>query len=501
VFHKGDQIGTYTLIEKLGKGSFGEVWLAEEKTAISTHRAALKLPNEEDVDLEGIRQEADVWESVKGHPNILPIIKADIHEGQIYIASEYAPDGSLSEWLKQNGGKAPSVEIAVKMTLGILAGLEHLHSKGVIHRDLKPANILLQADTPRIADFGIARLTQATNAGSTLSAGTPSYMAPECFYSIRSEQTDIWSVGVIFHKLLSGKLPFSQPDQVSLMNAILNGEPEISRSIPERLRQIIRKALQKDTAERYQKAAEMREDLSNFSFEVLEDEDTIMQAAAPVEPKFEKEEVTVVRPKTPQLMVAPVDTTPEKRHAVFTIAVFFLLAAAGAALWGAFHLTGESNNADPQFSESLNESNINSGSANTKDQIQVPSSDTKTTDDTTNLPVAPVNPGTDVVSTEGETSEDSGQNKSPAATPFTIQPDEETLKVTRPQPAKTAVPIERVSPSPAQTKSPAPTPILIPPDQPGRPIPPPRNIKPTPKPTEKPAETPPPLKNEDSDGK
>jgi serine/threonine-protein kinase len=184
VFQQGDQIGSYSLIGKLGRGAFGEVWLAEEKTAISTHKVALKLPNEEDVDLEAIRQEADVWENVKGHPNILPIIKADIFEGQIYIASEYAPDGSLSEWLKRNGGKAPSVEIAVEMTKGILAGLEHLHSKGVIHRDLKPANILLQSDTPRIADFGIARLAKsATTANSTTSAGTPSYMAPECFYS------------------------------------------------------------------------------------------------------------------------------------------------------------------------------------------------------------------------------------------------------------------------------------------------------------------------------
>lgn len=177
MFRIGEQIGSYFLIQKIGRGAFGEVWLAEERTAISSHKVALKLPNEEDIDLEAIRQEASVWESVKGHPNILPIIKADNIDGQIYIASEYAPDGSLNKWLKKYGGKVPTTEIAVKMTQGILSGLEHLYSRGVIHRDLKPENILLQSDTPRIADFGIARLMQATS-NSTQATGTPAYMAP-----------------------------------------------------------------------------------------------------------------------------------------------------------------------------------------------------------------------------------------------------------------------------------------------------------------------------------
>ena len=115
MFRAGERIGSYNLIRRLGRGTFGEVWLAEEETLISTHKVALKLPNDEDIDLEVIRLEATVWESVKGHPNILPIIKADSVEGQIYIASEYAPDGSLSEWIRKHNGKAPTVESAVKM--------------------------------------------------------------------------------------------------------------------------------------------------------------------------------------------------------------------------------------------------------------------------------------------------------------------------------------------------------------------------------------------------
>ena len=263
MFRIGDQIGPYSLLQKIGRGAFGEVWLAEEKTHISTHRVALKLPNEEDVDLEAIRQEANVWEEVKGHPNILPIIKADVVEDQIYIASEYAPDGSLSKWLKMKGGKAPTVEIAVRMTHGILSGLAHLHSKGIVHRDLKPENILLQAETPRIADFGIARLIKATS-NSTKATGTPSYMAPECFYGTRSEQTDLWAVGVIFHLLLTGKQAFPQPDQVSVMNAILNGSPEIDASIPLYFQHIIITALTRTLGERYVSAFEMLRDLEGL---------------------------------------------------------------------------------------------------------------------------------------------------------------------------------------------------------------------------------------------
>lgn len=260
MFRVGDQIGPYALLQKIGRGAFGEVWLAEEKTAISSHRVALKLPNEEDVDLDAIRQEANVWEEVKGHPNILPIIKADIFEDQIYIASEYAPDGSLSKWLKLQGGKAPTIETAVRMAHGILTGLAHLHSKGIVHRDLKPENILLQAQTPRIADFGIARLIKSAS-NSTTATGTPAYMAPEGFFGTRSEQTDLWAVGVIFHLLLTGKQPFSQPDQVSVMNAIINGSPKIEPSIPLYFQAIITTALKKDLGERYSTAFEMLDHL------------------------------------------------------------------------------------------------------------------------------------------------------------------------------------------------------------------------------------------------
>ena len=87
------KVGSYTLISKLGSGGFGVVWLAEKRTAITTTRFALKLARNEDVDIEVFKQEASIWAQVSGHPNVLPIIEADIYDGQIVIVSEYAPGG------------------------------------------------------------------------------------------------------------------------------------------------------------------------------------------------------------------------------------------------------------------------------------------------------------------------------------------------------------------------------------------------------------------------
>lgn len=257
MFRPNDQLGPYTLTRKLGRGAFGEVWLAEERTSFGAHKVALKLPNEDDIDLEAIRHEAALWEEIKGHPNILPIIKADVIDGQVYLASEYASDGSLQQWLKEHGGRAPTLAQAVNLTQGILAGLGHLHSRRVIHRDLKPANILLQSETPRIADFGISRVLKTTMASAN-TAGTPVYMAPECFEGKRSERSDLWSVGVILYQLATGRLPFPQADAISLMNAILTREPEIDlTALPANLATFIRRALEKDPSRRFQSAAEM----------------------------------------------------------------------------------------------------------------------------------------------------------------------------------------------------------------------------------------------------
>lgn len=264
-FYTGQQIGPYTLIKKLGKGGFGEVWLAEKRTKLVTKKVAVKLPLSEQISLETIRQEATLWEQASGHPNVLPIIDADVYDGHIVIVSEYAPDGSLADLLKKQGRL--SIEKAIEMIDGILAGLEYLHSRNIVHRDLKPENVLLQGETPRLADFGISRVLRSTETSASLNlSGTPRYMAPEAFDRKRNEQTDIWSAGVMFYEILAGKCPFDEDNLINLVSSIATKEPEpLPDYVPQWLNHVILKSLAKNPQNRYKTAKEMREDIRQLA--------------------------------------------------------------------------------------------------------------------------------------------------------------------------------------------------------------------------------------------
>jgi serine/threonine protein kinase len=258
MFASGQQIGPYCLVRELGRGAFGVVWLADRRGSLATTQVALKLPLSEEVDIPAIQREAELWVRASGHPNVLPVIEAEVYSGQVVIVSEFAPDGTLGVWLRRNGGKAPTQVAATGICSGILQGLSHLHSRKVVHRDLKPGNILLQGDTPRIADFGLARVVKSVTAATQGIAGTPAYMAPEAWDGVRSEQTDLWAVGIILFELLAGKRPFPQSDLVTLRNAICNAEPDsLPGNIPEKYALVVSRALQKDPVARYQSAAQM----------------------------------------------------------------------------------------------------------------------------------------------------------------------------------------------------------------------------------------------------
>jgi formylglycine-generating enzyme required for sulfatase activity/tRNA A-37 threonylcarbamoyl transferase component Bud32 len=277
-FLPGEKLGPYTLIERIGQGNFSVIWLGERRGFLATTRMALKLPRDVEIPVEQVQQEARLWAYVSGHPNIVPLIDADIYDGQVVLASEYVADGSLDKLMEEHDGKAPTVELALGIVLGILGGLQHLHERKVIHRDLKPSNILLQHGVPRLVDFGVSRLLDGSSRSLTI-AGTTKYMAPEAFDGYRSEITDLWSLCVIFYRLLSGSFPFDN------LREIIDGKvPPLPEEIPSDIRAIVNRGLSQDPRERFQSCQSLRAQVRE-SLRRLTGEKEQPAKPAPVQPE------------------------------------------------------------------------------------------------------------------------------------------------------------------------------------------------------------------------
>lgn len=265
MFQANQQIGNYRLIKRLGFDGAIELWLAEAQLQFLTKKVVVKLPLDEQVDVETIRQKAKLWKQASGHPNILPIIDANIYDGQVVIVSEYADGGSLFDKLKVQGKF--SVKEATETTIGLLNGLDFLHQMRIIHGDIQPQNIILQDGTPRLTDFEFLRLIEDTD--DIFPIVTDLYMAPEAFSGKLDVQTNIWSVGVILHQLLSGKLPFPQEGKMERIFAILTSEFSLlPYETPIELKEIVSKALAKNPENRYLSANAMREDLQKALVEI-----------------------------------------------------------------------------------------------------------------------------------------------------------------------------------------------------------------------------------------
>ena len=267
MLERGDKIGDYTLAKFLGRGQFGEVWLAEKDVQFSTrkfqHALKFLFKREDEINLKAVEAEIDTWIEASGHPNVMSVLDMIVHQEYIIIASEYAEGGSLKKWLTDNGGKAPSHEKALEMMAGILSGIEHLHSRNVVHRDLKPDNILLQGKFPRITDFGISRIVSAGSV-STVAMGSPFYMSPESFDGSKATSTDIWSAGVILYEMLTGRHPYHSDTIYGLVNSIRQEAPKpLPNNIPTELQRIVGTALQKDMPKRYPTARAIRTAIEN----------------------------------------------------------------------------------------------------------------------------------------------------------------------------------------------------------------------------------------------
>lgn len=255
----GETYGSYTLVRRLGRGGFGEVWLANWISPYSTTLVAVKFSTNPSPSLVNeVTREASLWSRVVNHPNVIRFLEANEYSSsasginELILVTEFAPNGSLQNWLNNRGGSPASVEQTYVFIRGTLQGLTELHNNQIIHRDLKPDNLLLKGETVAIADFGLARFITAISRGG---AGTPFYMSPEALRGQHSEAADIWAVGIIFYQLLIGNLPFYENNYWDLSNAIVNDPlPNLPVSIPSVFKVVITRALEKSPSQRYHTA-------------------------------------------------------------------------------------------------------------------------------------------------------------------------------------------------------------------------------------------------------
>lgn len=293
-------ISHYRILEKLGAGGMGEVYLAEDSKL--GRKVALKVLSEEYTSnrdrLHRFEQEACAASSLN-HPNILTIYEVGSENDRHFIATEFIDGVTLrSKILDQSLGMGEILDIAIQ----IASALDEAHSAGIVHRDIKPENVMIRRNGyVKLLDFGLAKLTERVIDRSALDAeastrvfvqtdigvvmGTSHYMSPEQTRGQAVDpRTDIWSLGVVMYEMTAGKPPFLGETSTDVLVAITQKEPQplgrFSSEVPAELEWIITKALRKDREERYQTAKELVTDLRRLK-QRLEFETELERSASP----------------------------------------------------------------------------------------------------------------------------------------------------------------------------------------------------------------------------
>lgn len=270
----------YRIVERLGTGGMGEVYLAEDLRL--RRPVALKvLPPSRDDDAARARllREARVASSLS-HPNIAVIYEIDDVDGPegrtSFIAMEYVPGRTLAQFAR---GRSLSAAEILPLVRQIAEALAEAHDRGIIHRDVKSSNVMVtDSGRVKVLDFGLAKYTPPVGEGESTwtrrtdgdgaLVGTVAYMSPEQALGRELDaRTDIFSLGVVFHELLAGELPFPGANAIEVIDAILHRDPPPrARSgsgevlLPD-LQRVLKKAMAKDRAERYQTMRELIRDI------------------------------------------------------------------------------------------------------------------------------------------------------------------------------------------------------------------------------------------------
>jgi len=266
VYPAGTKVAQYLIVEKIGAGGMGEVYLAQDNKL--NRPVALKfLPIQYVSDPEckaRFMREAQSAARLS-HPNIVTIYEVGEFEGRPFFAMEYIEGKSLHHFAHAS---PLSTERIIELIGQICEGLDKAHRMGIVHRDIKAANIMLDSDDrPKILDFGLATVQggdKLTKDGSAV--GTVAYMSPEQVQGKEIDQrSDLFSLGIVLYELVAGRTPFKRDSEGSTIQSILNELPEpVARykaGVPEGLQRIIDKLLDKDPEMRYQTASDLRADL------------------------------------------------------------------------------------------------------------------------------------------------------------------------------------------------------------------------------------------------
>lgn len=319
----GKTIGRYRIIEQLGQGGMAVVYKAYDTRL--ERDVALKVIRADDIPksqharfLKRFEREAKAQARFM-HPNIVQVFDYGEHDGAPYLVMAYLPGGTL----KAKTGTPLKYWEATGILAPIADALDYAHRRDVLHRDVKPSNILMgEEGDPMLTDFGIAKLLgeveEATLTGTGLGVGTPQYMAPEQWEGKPVSQTDIYSLGVVFYELVTGRRPFDADTPAAIIlqqaNEPLRRPAVLAPDLPEHVEKVIYKALAKDPADRYTSMAEFGQVLAELSREGI----VVIEAQPDTVEAEEGEPITDDHQKTkkvassyPEELIGVVDDTDE----------------------------------------------------------------------------------------------------------------------------------------------------------------------------------------------
>ncbi len=303
MFFKNQRIGKYQILDTIGTGGFGSVYLARD--VFIEKSVAIKVPHKQGDDVEKLLQEPRML-AVLNHPHIVSVLTAEQTNNVFYIVMEYVEGTSLERFLRLHG--ALPVDQALAWFAQIVDALSYAHRKNIIHRDIRPANILISREGQvKVGDFGTSRYLDDDHFASTR-IGSPPYMAPEHFQGKATYQSDLYSMGVLMYECLTNKLPFYDKSPQKLAQIVREGQAapihEQNPNVPASLSRLVERAMEKKLSLRYPNAETLLRDLRKLRAEAAPP-----AAPAPPAPKPE-----VVAAREPQ---AEPQNPPEKKLPFF----------------------------------------------------------------------------------------------------------------------------------------------------------------------------------------